>query len=919
MKTPRINERAWAVDVISEINKFASSRSSSIKSAGGEWSVAVEERETVLFPDVLLFADPSRAAVMQGWELKMPDTPITEPELLHKAEDKARALGLTSFVVWNAREAALYLAEKNMFKNVKSWCCNRIASRADVQTCRSDWIVLLGEMLDDLNMFFDSGRILQHQAIDSQVELIVNSIVSRRQAQVGECLKSSASASRERRAEFSSWWSDASVEHPGEDQWSVLSAEIILHWIHRFLFAHYLKRFVSDARVVESLLPAKAPSVRKAERIFIRISFRHDFAQLFRARSGADLIPEGLWSDLLAFNMFLSSARMDEIDQNLLHSVLNSVRSASLRKAAGQFCTPQRLADLLVRLTMDDIHAPVLDPCCGTGTIVKAAFTLKTDQGMKPKLALASTWASDKYAMPLQFATLALASGEAPATTLRVFQHDLATLKEGRRISFVDAETGRSLKERLPLFPCIVLNPPFIRFEDWSKTNEAAAEIRSFISGATGVSLDTKSDLFAFLVLHLWRLCARDNGRVGVVVSNAWLGTEWGNVFRDALLKLFHLEAVVTSGKGRWFKDAKVVTNLLVLRSRNTSDNIRWNDQIAFATTNLNIDEWTEKTTDEVVSSIIRPSARKSSFVVVNRVKVKKLKALDDLGLCWSAHFADLSWLDRVARKLVPIGEYFDIKRGERRGWDNLFFPPNDAGIESCYLRPVLKTSSEASRLIAKPNGQAFCCSEDIDELRRLGHAGAMRWIERFAGAVNEKGFPLREVLQRSGMYWYEMRSETVADLAASMNYDRRLFILRLAPRAFVNQRLIRFTIKPGTGVNLALSHALLCSLMGSFYIEALGFGRGLGVLDLSASKVAKQMRLLNPLSLSPYDGKEILEAFKPLLRRDILHFDKEMRRKDRLLFEDTVLKSFGLADLRHHIVETVLRLHSIRLTARDS
>lgn len=43
MKTPKINERAWAVDVISEINRFAASRRCSIKSAGGEWSVAADE------------------------------------------------------------------------------------------------------------------------------------------------------------------------------------------------------------------------------------------------------------------------------------------------------------------------------------------------------------------------------------------------------------------------------------------------------------------------------------------------------------------------------------------------------------------------------------------------------------------------------------------------------------------------------------------------------------------------------------------------------------------------------------------------------------------------------------------------------------------------------------------------------------
>lgn len=741
--------------------------------------------------------------------------------------------------------------------------------------------------------------------------------MGRRQGQLADHLKVQSGTSRNLRAEVTAWWRDASIEHPDEEKWSVLAVEIILHWVNRFLFAHYLKRFVSDARAVESLSPANAPSVAAAEKVFAAISSRHDFAQLFRPRSGAHLIPSQIWSDLLAFNGFLRSARLDKIDQKLLHSVLNLVRQASLRKAAGQFCTPPRLADLLVGLTMDDIGSPVLDPCCGTGTIAKAAYSFKTRHGMPPSEALAITWASDKHAMPLQFATLALASGEARAITVRVFQHDLTTLKIGQRVSLVDAVTGQGFQEKLPAFPCIVLNPPFIRFEDWRRDNPADIDIVRFVSKTTGVSLDTKSDLFAPLVLHLWRLGAK-NGRVGVVVSNAWLGTKWGAVFRMALLQLFHLEAVVTSAKGRWFKDVKVVTNLLVLRRRKKPSQPDPKEKVTFATTTQPIELWTEKTIDEVVSAIIRPVANDNSFVAVNRVTVGRLKSLDTLGLCWTAHFADVSWLDRIAPHLIPVTMFFNVKRGERRGWDDLFFPPDDAGIESCYLCPVLKSSSEASRLRIKPDGHAFCCSASIDDLKRLCHVGAIRWIKRFANVVNEKGVPLPEVLARSNMKWYEMRPETVADLAASMNYDRRLFVLRLDRRAFVNQRLIRFTMRPGVKVDLDLCHALLCSFMGAFYIEALGFGRGLGVLDLNASKLDKQLRLLNPANVPSADRRRILSAFAPLLKRDILDFDKEAKRADRLRFEDAVLRTFGLADLRSAIVETVLRLQSIRLTACD-
>jgi hypothetical protein len=47
------NERAWAVDLISEINRWPAARSRAVRSAGGEWGVAAEGDGNTLFPDVL--------------------------------------------------------------------------------------------------------------------------------------------------------------------------------------------------------------------------------------------------------------------------------------------------------------------------------------------------------------------------------------------------------------------------------------------------------------------------------------------------------------------------------------------------------------------------------------------------------------------------------------------------------------------------------------------------------------------------------------------------------------------------------------------------------------------------------------------------------------------------------------------------
>ena len=78
-----------------------------------------------------------------------------------------------------------------------------------------------------------------------------------------------------------------------------------------------------------------------------------------------------------------------------------------------------------------------------------------------------------------------------------------------------------------------------------------------------------------------------------------------------------------------------------------------------------------------------------------------------------------------------------------------------------------------------------------------------------------------------------------------------RLFSGRLDPPAFVDQRLIQ--LNPLDDVDIGLCHALLNSSIGMFIIEALGFGRALGALDLKVSREAvyESLRELVSIRLS--------------------------------------------------------------------
>ncbi len=289
----------------------------------------------------------------------------------------------------------------------------------------------------------------------------------------------------------------------------------------------------------------------------------------------------------------------------------------------------------------------------------------------------------------------------------------------------------------------------------------------------------------------------------------------------------------------------------------------------------------------------------------------KQIKDLEEIGLGWSSLFGDINWIEQVKNKLTKASNLFEINRGERRGWDKMFYPEDENHVEKEYLKPVLKSSRDIKSLIAESDGIAFCCEPSKEQLKKMGHDGALEWIEKFEKGFNTKGEPLPESLRRPGIHWHTMLPVSLADIVTSMNPGERLFFAKLKERAFINQRLIRLTKKGEADIDLC--HALLNSLVSLFYLEALGFGRGEGALDLSSEKLKNNLFMLNPKLLKQEEKSRIIEKFQPLLKRQILTIPEELHDKDRLEFDKEVLKCFGIEKVENDIRNSLFTLYGIR------
>ena len=106
-----------------------------------------------------------------------------------------------------------------------------------------------------------------------------------------------------------------------------------------------------------------------------------------------------------------------------------------------------------------------------------------------------------------------------------------------------------------------------------------------------------------------------------------------------------------------------------------------------------------------------------------------------------------------------------------------------------------------------------------------------------------------------------------------------------------MNQRLVAIRVKKK---DVEIISALLNSIVSLLIVELNGVSRNLGALDLNADFFKTKMKMLEPNMLNDKQKENILEKFETLSTRKIKDYDAEYQQKDRIAFDQEVLKAYG-------------------------
>ena len=937
------NERAWAGQIISWVKQAINDGTTLFQDATNDEGLKLASGRTK-FPDVLLFIDKVSGIIFNGWELKFPDTEADDTEMLENALEKAERLQSDSFVTWNGTEAIIWKIKNNDYslsalEKLKIYPKEKAIIKrndlADKNNYRKHEVKLqkrLNEILHDLEQLYKEGQLKKAINISSNiVEAVLQTsehFVPQFKNEIIE-LKGDDNTFRK---DFNQWkivesatlkiLSTSSRRVVKVEPEEILAKFTYYKLIGKILFYLTLSENLSG-KVSKLELKTKKQVQNQlneffdqAKRIDYQAVFESDFTDKIHFN---ETIEELLLKLISIFNEFDFKVLPNEVIGHILENLVPQEE----KQKFGQYFTSEKLANLVAFSAIRSRNDIVIDPTSGTGTFLNSFYQIFQYFGNKDhQQILNQVWGNDISHFPATFSVINLYKQKVNDTANfpRIIRKDFFTLVPKQTIAIPDNKDIDKINQiPIPKFDAVVSNFPFIQQEDIPNEIlntqfeiEFAKTQAAFLNG-NKFDINGKSDYYIYCFYNSLKFL-KDKGVLAAITSNAWLGKNYGLQFKKFLLDNFHVKYIIKSNAEHWFRDSKVSTIFVTL------EKIKSKEPTKFITVNKKLEElfvnnslqpfedfyteadncnnphntnWKEDT--QFKNVFLKTDGTISVSIVEQSHLINSLTSQEN----WDSFFisSDLFvQFQSCTRSLYP--EIIDAPRGIRTGWDSMYIIPKNTNlpVENEFLTPYLKSPTQLKYLEIDTSifkSYLFTCDKPELDLEK-SYPKAYQWIKKFENAPNnnnsltikEKGFK-----DNHKPFWYSIMPNK-ANIVIAINPYRRLFFSHSTTRFTVNQRLAVINVKKGHDVKLI--SALLNSIISLLTVEFNGVSRNLGALDLNADFFKTKMKILDPSLLSTKQTAIILSKFEPLCNREIKDFEVDCQQKDRIAFDQEILKAYG-------------------------
>ncbi|MFZ2253522.1 MAG: N-6 DNA methylase, partial [Minisyncoccia bacterium] len=385
---------------------------------------------------------------------------------------------------------------------------------------------------------------------------------------------------------------------------SVLKSAAAYLLVNQILFYH---RLVKETASYPEIEPENLHSGEDLQKNYFNHVLRVDYKSIF----GFDVaLTIGKGEPLDSLKTAISAIQLlpiESITHDLLGKIFHNLIPLSLRKVVAAYYTNSEAAELLAHLAVEREDAKVIDPACGSGTLLVAAYNAKRERAKSEKaethirflekeiygcdiMTFAAHLSAVNLALqaPLKFTNkvnVAIRDSTelAPGIEIESAQEVIRESQKIAKLSDFDFENGSrktTLKKvkkgvidlldetrgvKLPKFDVVIMNPPFTRFQRIPK--EYKKKLAERFS-----SLRYKNIVHGQMGLHGYFLLLADKllapgGRIAAVLPLTTISLEGFYGVVKLLLSDYQIEhIIVSSGRAAFSENTSLREILLVAK-----------------------------------------------------------------------------------------------------------------------------------------------------------------------------------------------------------------------------------------------------------------------------------------------------------------------------------------------------------------
>jgi hypothetical protein len=961
--------------------------------------ITVEHKVDAFYPDLVLWEEAPHTA-FAFWELKAPDRSEDLSRLRRKALTLRNQISTRYVLTWNFQQATLYEITNTDIEERKTYPIPLLTSLQEwtIPSKQNAVIAVAQEIIKDLE------RLYRHESLSPYWpdKYYFIGILGKAIAQLTPILSKHISAKKRvpSIAEALNQWT---VQQGYPLALSNLDTLLGRHWAYslavRLLFYFTIRRHFKDKLPDLREVPVLGPEMQRAFQEAQKIDWQAVFSESPLDKLG--LPPE---AEIPLATLLHDFHRYDfsQLKEDVIGQVMEGLIPPEERHALGQYFTREDVVDFILGFVAKSENGYYLDPTCGSGIFLTRLYDrlrwLSAYQLRHADL-LDKIWGVDIAHFPAELATINLFRQDISdySNFPRIVVQDFFKIAPGKEVAFPPLRSATPYYEKIalpfPYFAGIVGNFPYIRQEIIERqkagykkelvyaiarywlwrdpdlfhiTKTVANELdriatlpedqknaylhRAIQANHIDLRLSGQADIYAYLFYHAAAFLP-ENGRMGILTSNAWLDVAYGTELKRFFLRHFKIIAIVASWAEPWFVDAAINTVFVILE-RSEDPEKRQTNYVKFVKLRKPLrqllpqeltleahERWQkvdalvrqieyahlERQPTTPIAALDKPTLH--IRLVQQSYLEEELKAKHEAakwGLYLRAPQVFFDILEKAGPKLIPLHEVAEVRFGIKTGINDFFYltplGPGEAPgtlrvknargwqgeIEEACLRPVIKSPKEAKgiridpphlrhRLFLPPlKINAEATAETLTAQLKDSYPLAYEYVRWGQQQRTPQGIPWPEVPSVKGRkVWWLVREPTFPVGIWPKAFNDRFFILENDSKVACSDRFYEIELKEGTDAESFM--AFLNSTLMALTLELRGrVNLGDGALDNMAYEAAEAM-VLNPREVDPKAMKNLVRAYKKVKQRPIGTIKEELKQPDRRELDKAVLKALGL------------------------